>query len=336
MALLWIEGFEGFDDGVTAEIQDELLFKYTYVSTTAYIYAGRTGGYSCKGYSNGVIVLTPPLTTSDTLIVGCAINPIDAYATTSFLSFYDGNTLAIKFDYSTTSGEISVYRGATLLGTTSGAGISVGNWTYVEVKVKCHDSTGTVEIRTGSIERLNLTAQDTQIGTHAYYDRVAINPSSHGYIDDLYVCDTTGSVNNDWVGIRKVIGIFPNADTATADWIPDTGVEHYSRVNEQDEGTGWLTGVLDDTDLWAYDDLTGLVSINGIQINTIGRNLTATQMTLVTPINSGGTVYEDAGVPFGTNSNLNQHRIVETDPNTGIAWTQSNLNSATVGIKVGA
>ena len=42
-------------------------------------------------------------------------------------------------------------------------------------------------------------------------------------LDDVYVCDTSGGRNDDFLGDVKVVTLRPNADTAQADFTPSAG-----------------------------------------------------------------------------------------------------------------
>ena len=92
------------------------------------------------------------------------------------------------------SGEIEVYRNTTLLGMTSGAGLLVSVWAYVEVKIKCSSSAGTVDVRVNGVNRLSLTGQNTKNGTDNYHNVAVIGCSNYFVIADVYVLDNTGTL----------------------------------------------------------------------------------------------------------------------------------------------
>lgn len=337
MALLWIEGFEGFGTTTGSDRASYLRRKYPHLAGGVYHYlrGGRTGGYSYNASSTSTLS-TPPLTTADTLVIGIAIKPVSTSSNVRFVELYDDTTLGVNFKWTLPSGEIAAYRGTTLLGTTSGAGLALNEWSYIELKVKCHGSAGTVDIKTGTINRLSLTDQDTKAGSHDYHTVFAVTAHSTHYTDDIYVCDTTGELNNDWLGVRKVVPLFPNGDVLTQ-WTPSAGEPHYTLVDEELDGTGDYveSGTLGESDLWDYQDIADVGVINGIQINTTCRETDAQSFDLITPISSGGTVYDDDGVPVGTTTTRQHSRVVEVDPDTGGLWTISGLQPARFGVKVG-
>ena len=92
-------------------------------------------------------------------------------------------------------------------------------WVYVEIKVKFHASTGTVDIHFNGSSVLSLTGQNTDQTLNAQASQVmflgSANNADHTQFDDLYICDTTGSINNDILGPQKIVLIQPASDSRT-------------------------------------------------------------------------------------------------------------------------
>jgi hypothetical protein len=100
--------------------------------------------------------LTKPLTTADTLIVGCADYPTSTSSST-FLFMYDGETTGVYVGVEPQTGRIIVYRGGVgVLGATVGHLIKYQSRHYIQVKVKCHSSEGTVEVRLAGKHRFGV------------------------------------------------------------------------------------------------------------------------------------------------------------------------------------
>lgn len=339
MALLWLEGFEGLGTTLGASIQTYLVRRYPVVtSTTIYLAAGRISGYSVRANGAGAL-RTGALTTCDTVVFGCALKPhTTSLNSQKFADFMYGSTVNIRCEINPDYGEIDVYQGtSTLLGSTVGANLSY-RWSYIEVKVKCHDTTGTVEVRVDGVTKLSLTGVDTKPGANAYYDRLQINLAYQDYfIDDIYFLDTTGAVNNDFLGPQHIVGMFPNADTATVEWTPSTGTDHYALVDEtvDNDDTDYVESAdVGEIDLWEYPDLAGITTVNGIQIGTTAKLSDASAFNLITRVHSGSTDSDNAGVA-ATSSYVGYCRVLETDPDTASLWTPSGVNAMQVGVKVG-
>jgi hypothetical protein len=156
--------------------------------------------------------------------------------------------------------------------------------------------------------------------------------------DDLYVCDGSGSINNDFLGDCKVIRIDPDGDD-TANWSTSTpSANHYENISEVsgDEDTSYIEETASSTlDLFDYESVASLGTIYGVQICTQCRETDATTHTLVTPIESGGNQYDDSAQAVGTPSYITVVRVAGTDPDTSSLWTMSGLNAAKFGAKVG-
>jgi hypothetical protein len=346
MALLWIDGFEGYGTTTSTAIESLLTRRYAMLSNTGhqYLASGRNGGYGHQGAgtSNSCALVTPALTTSPTLFVGLAVKWTGALGTGAgyaYCMLYDGSSQGIVFQPA--GSEIAVYLGGNLLGTTSGAAISQGAWFYLEFKCYCSATAGVIELRVGGSTKLLLTGQNT-LTADAYYDHVWVGSGGGGatlasyVIDDLYIADGTGTNNNYFLGCPTVSAIFPAAD-ATSQWTPSAGTSHYSLVNENpadDSTTNVQTGTSGKIDTFTYSAPTAFTAVAGIQINTTCRQITDSANTLITPAISGGVTSNDAGQVVGSGSFIDYRRVLECDPATGLAWTPTSIVAAQIGVEV--
>ena len=124
-------------------------------------------------------------------------------------------------------------------------------------------------------------------------------------LDDVYVCDTSGSRNNDFLGDVKVVTLRPNADTAQADFTPSAGSVHYSLVAEAPDDDGDATyvesGTVGHKDLYGYQDLTGTpAAIMAVQLATVARKDDAGSRSLRAVLKSGATTANGATRVLGT------------------------------------
>jgi hypothetical protein len=348
MSLLWIEGFEGYGTVTGSGNAVEGLMSRRYAALTSighqYLAAGRFSGYSLQGTGNyGACCLqTPALTTNATLVIGMAAkwSSLGGDNTYDYCQFYDGTTQGICLQPATA--EIGVYRGSTLLGTTSGAGIAINTWYYVELKVYCHATLGTVEVRVNGVTKLSLTAQNTKAGTDGFYDRVRFGSGGGGgtlgnyLIDDVYILDGAGSVNNNFLGNHKVVAVVPNGDASTQ-LTTSSGATHYNLLSENpsDDDTSYVQGTTGQADLYTYTGLPPVTSIAGVQITTTCRESADSVHNLITPVISNGVESDDAGQIIGASGYVDRRRIVELDPATSAAWTLTGLGAAQIGVKVG-
>lgn len=347
MALLWIEGFEGFGTSVGNAPSPSGIVgrKYPVIQNEVSmdLRDGRLGGYSLQFTSASTYMQSPALTTNSTFIIGLSAKFTLSSVDRALFYLYDGATVGMTL-LITATGEISIWRGGTALGTTSGLGLISGAWYYIEFKVVCGNSpNGSYEVRVGGVNVLDDTGLDTQAGTHAYHDRFRLNNSVtdplYPYFDDLYCLDGSGASNNDFLGNMRVADIRPNSDTAAKAWTRSAGSDNYALANEvviDDDTTYIESGVSTTKDLYDYESVLGLGdSVKGIQINTVCRETDANSFSLITVVKSDVDESDDSAQAIGTTSYVTKTRLVETDPHTSNAWTLAGLNAAQFGIKVG-
>lgn len=347
MALLWIEGFEGFGAGPgNPSPAGIVLGKYTSAQDEAHMHVmpGRLGGYALQfRYDNTCRIWPSDLTTDPTMIVGCALKwdviPTGAATYPRFLSFVDVGTLGMNLRVAST-GELEVYRGATLLATSTGAGIVYGAWFYLEFKVVCNATTGSYEVRVNGVNVLSASGVNTKAGTHNYHTSFLVSGTGTANdravtVDDLYCCDGSGSLNNNFLGPRKVLAIFPDSAGDSTQWTPNSG-DNYAAVDEQaaDNDTSYVeVASTGQKDLYNYGALGETVAgISGIQVTTLARVTDATPFDLYQRVKSGSTEVSGSVVAVGSTSYVSKTEVFETDPNTSAAWSQANLEAAQFGI----
>ena len=350
MALLWIEGFEAF--GVTngnAPVGLQAKYDNAIVdSLVGTVQAGRTAGHCMRITSGGTFVgKTVSPSGSGTMIVGFGFYT-DSFTTAEqvLFQFWDGNsgqgTLALQ-----TSGLWKYYRGGNLgltgnlLGTSSGSAISASTWYYIELKVKFDGSTGTVDLLVNGSNVLSLTSQNTSRTGNSQATGVmfegSLQSSDHTQFDDIYVLDTTGSLNNTFLGAQVVRMIVPASDAGTNQYTPDSGTTHYNRLTEnpQDTTTYLADSTTGDRELFGMGTLN-LAAIAGLQINTVAA---ATDNTVYSIKNSthtsGGTDTDQTAVTVADTNYQTVSNVLQINPETSALWHQAGVNGCQFGFKTG-
>jgi hypothetical protein len=343
MALLWLDGFEGYGETIDSNPIPSGVLEGKYCpgafTSTMLIRAGRHGGFAIYYGASNNEIRTPHLTTHDTMIVGCGFYRATA-DNCAIMTFVDGSTYGMGLRVKQESGELELIRGGTLIDTTSGLCIGVSAWHWIEMKIKCHNSAGEYEVRVGGETVLSATGVDTKEGANDYHTAFSFRPvaAEAPMYDDLYICDGSGSINNDFLGDCKIIRIDPDGDD-TANWGTSTpSANHYENISEVsgDEDASYVEETAASTlDLFDYEAAASSGTIYGVQISTQCRETDATTHTLITPIESGGNQYDDSAQTIGTPGYITVVRVAGTDPDTSSLWTLSGLNAAKFGIKVG-
>lgn len=112
--------------------------------------------------------------------------------------------------------------------------------------------------------------------TKANYHTFSAMPSGVGscYLDDVYICDKSGGVNDTFLGDIKIGCIFPRQDVTTG-WTPSTGTTHFSLVNEHvpdDDSTYVFTNSASAIDSYYFDNVSSFSGqIQGAQISFFAR-----------------------------------------------------------------
>lgn len=154
----------------------------------------------------------------------------------------------------------------TTLGTTSGPIIVPHNWHFLEMDFNPTGGDFTLRVDDASasltpamtISGITFTA--TTVG-QLQFVWTSNGAASEAWIDDLFLRDTAGSLNNTWLGDRRVATLLVDGDTTTAGWSP----RYYHNI-----GTGILNTQL------LHNSQTGSVGIN----NSTHLNVGASDFTM--------------------------------------------------------
>jgi hypothetical protein len=333
MALLLIDGFEGYG---TLGITTSVAIRYPGAgASNQSIVAGRTSGYGLRAYNNSFI--TSHLTTNPTLIAGAAFY-LTTITSSTALAFYDNAVLGVKITvYSTAPSTIAIVVDGTTVSTVDlHTTLLLNTWYYIELKVYCHSTDGTIEVRVNGTTVASLSGINTKIGTDSFYNRVLFGLYGWSQIDDFYVCDGSSISNNSFQGVCKVYAVYPNRDTDTIQWTTSTGLLHYTLIDENPYITTdyVISGTQAQTDLYQYQTLNTTNTIKGIQISTIGKLASGLSTILEVPISSNSIVDVGDDITVSSTQFGEALRISETDPNTNEPWTTAGLAAVQIGLKI--
>lgn len=150
--------------------------------------------------------------------------------------FRDGSGVLLFDLQHTPTGALQV-RGptGTVLGITSGPVITIENWHFFEMEVNtsAHTFILRVDDAAAALSPILSVSNAAITGTIALFGYLTSSRGGapdHG-LADLFLRDANGSVNNSWLGDRRVATLLSNADTTTAGWTPN----YYKKL-----GTGIL------------------------------------------------------------------------------------------------
>jgi hypothetical protein len=325
MALLFIDGFDVGD----------VALKYSPgnipTSTTTRFGYGRAvsggNGQACRKLI--------PATVNP--IVGVAFMPLTSLSANPFLALYGdaGATTHLTLGLNV-SGQIVLKCGATVLATGSTL-LILNAWRYVEISATINDTTGSVVVRVDNVVDISFTGDTKNGGTNTTIDAVTVlaPTGSSGAFDDLYICDTNGSVNNTFLGDVRVQTLLPTGAGASTQFTPSVG-SNWDNVNDTPyvSTTYNSSATVGNGDTYAMGDLlSGTGTIFGVQDNILALKSDAGAASIKAAIKSGATVYYDTAVALGTTLGASV-AVRETDPATSAAWTSTNLDAVEFGAEV--
>jgi len=335
MTHLFGDGFEHVDDGF------ELLKWDEYYSASAITYAAGYGVNSTWGMrieNSSPYYLGKNLAANESTIIIGARFKLDALnSSNEIINFFDDSTaqceVRIKSD-----GAIAVYRGSTEIAVSASSLISIDTWFYLEVKIVFNNTTGSVIAKLNGTERINQTSIDTCAGANEYINKIRLySNDDHVYVDDLYICNISGSDNNDFYGDISIVALYPTSDGTYTDFTPSTGSDHYALVDESqlvgdtDHNESSTIGHKDSYGMTVFSG-TGVIKV--VQICAAVKNTSTGTMNVQTLCRSGITPADNFGSNFALSQTMKGAITIHEKETDDVAWTAAKVNAAEFGLKV--
>lgn len=336
MSLLFIDGFDHYSS-------TEIGQKWTNQGGTPAI--NTTGGRRSSGAlelnAGSEYVEKVLAATVSTIMVGCAIKISALSSNMDAIQLMDGASVQVKIRVRT-DGKIEAFRDTTSLGVSGSVAITANTYAYLEVKSTISDAAGTVTVKVNGTSYLTLTSQDTKNTANAYVDRVRINCDAAVTmnVDDLYIADTAGSApQNDLLGDVRVDTALPTSDGTYEDFSRSTGTDSYALVDDtapDGDSTYVQSTTVGAKDSFLFPVLPdiGGATIFGVQVGlSAKKDSTGTRkVRTVTRPSGGGNYYgssQDLAATYG-----HFREILPTNPLTGAAWAEVEMNAVEFGMEV--
>jgi len=350
MSLLIFEGFSaGANSSSGADVGSFFTPKWSSASLEVNTGHGRHGVGGGPKFTTMLSKVFPASQKDTKFIVGCALmNPTAGGAAGLITLGGDAGATSHLMFGATGSGsiEMAVYRGGstsgTLLGTTSGAGMSASGWRYIEIEAVLSDSVGSVKIWSDGVQVLNLTGIDTRNGgTDANFDWVSFNQWINN-IDDLYVLNGAGASNNSRLGDVRIVDVLVDGNGASSQWTGSDGnsTDNYLLVDDKPAvgASDYVeAGTSDLVDTYTFGNVTlttddRIIAV-GVHAHAYKGDTGSRSIALLA--SSGGSTSTGSDQQLNTTASLARtfYQHFETDPNTAAAWTEAGHNAAEVGIK---
>lgn len=343
MALLFMEGFEGHG-GSSVPI---LAHKYAATTLWGATSTGRLQGLS-GDIASGFFARTRSFgVATATCVIGFGYQDATTGTSSSNLeiNIINGASDQLRLrivGVTTSTFRVDLMRGATLI--VSSPEYSTLNWHYFELKATIHPSTGSYELRRNEATVFSDTGVNTADSGSASWDAVHFDTASEGSInglpkiDDIYILDGLGTINNDFLGDSVIEGRLPTGDSAVPsmlDWTPSTGSTHWDLLADINDNTLVSTGTAGDVDLLTFDSLSFITgTIHGVMtVVQAGLDSVGTR-TIRNIARSNSVNYNGASQIVETTDSDGFFEIWETDPDTAVKWTVSGVNAAEFGFEL--
>jgi hypothetical protein len=150
------------------------------------------------------------------------------------------------------------------------------------------------------------------------------------------VNDSTGTVNNDWIGDGGIVGLYPNGVGDTTQWDVVGAAANWQAEDDAppDDDTTYITSdTTDDIDLYTLDQLEPIFTV----VNAVAhrwRGMKAAPGTrAIRPLLKEGTT--DTGAAIGITSGWRTHATVyDINPITAVAWDEADFDTIQAGVKL--
>jgi hypothetical protein len=354
MALLWCDGFEGYgasdaDPSPVGVFAD----KYAQVSGenefTTLPTSGRNGGASikCSAAFANFYIRTGNLTSNATTFMGVAYyyEPQTNWESDTRWSLFRYGNSGGNWCGSLVVTDASLWFRNAAAAYVGGSRVTLERYkyNYIEAKVFSHATAGTVEVRVNGCPVMNLTSVNTQasggvISNFGIGFPSPIQNARNSRLDDYYVCDASGSENNDFLGDTTVRTLWPDGDDSVN--FTTTGNGSYATHYEQVNGLNSLrsTDYVDDgsagaKDIFTLDDSTDNFATVHAVVGWAYGNYVTTPNNYRLVCDSNGTESESSNIT-GSSSWEYDSYILESDPDTAGAWTDSTVNALKYGFEV--
>jgi len=370
MSLLFVDGFDHYDDIRLKWVAPSVMEDPDFVD-------GRTGGQALqKQFQNGSGI-RKSLTKQAEVVIGLAIYtgddglsyqriPFDADEATevrvksfpaddliTFKDSADVTIMTLKFIQlglpTSGSGRLEIeYPGPTLnIIVDSFQTWSTEQWEYIQVKYHPNKTGGLIEVvdGTGSLlfQATGRTTEEDDNDIEVIQLMGTATNSARYRIDDLYILNTLGADNNDYLGdVRVTPFVLRSTLAAQSTAAP---APHHSALNETVMDTNTKVtmgeiGILDNYEVEGFicHGYTPIGTIKGIQYNIAAAKDNAGIIKYQHRVNStdsGVDVVAQTFTGIGDSSGFGiDSRVYDTDPADSLDWTEAKIEAIEVGFKL--
>jgi hypothetical protein len=280
-------------------------------------------------------------TNEATSICGFAAKLANTSTLGDFFELTDGATIQLSLTV-TATGQLAVYRGGsagTQLAATSAGYLVAGIWHYFELKATINNTTGTYEVRVdgNSSPILSGSGANTRQSSNNYANAIQfVSASGSHTFDDVYLINTSGAVNNDFLGDTRIEGRVPTGVGNYAQFTPSAGAnwQNVDEIPPNDDTDYNSSSTVNNKDSFAHSSLSSLSgTVRWVTHWIDGRKDDAGTRKVAPLFRISSTDYVGSDDTLSTSYQYFR-QVYETSPATSTAWTVSEINASEVGYKL--
>lgn len=349
MALLFVDGFDHYDpqqlDG--NNLPYLARGKASYLATGATRVAGRrpssfalriptgptgNGGYS-KAFGAG----------KTSAIAGVAVRPEQWGADGPVLiGVVDTNNLVYHWIKTGADGRLELWRRASNFDQqVAGSSVQVHarGWSHVEFRITQGTSNGTIQARVNGVLAISLSAQNTtlnggQLAAVYLGARANTEPVTQLDFDDFWMADTTGTINNNFLGDCRVDLLQADAPGTNNGFTVSGAATGWEAVSDNNEASAIQSTALGQRSTFSFSNLPAMTTpaVLGAQVVGLAKKTDAGNSVFTSVCVSSGISATAAGPSLLQDYAL-RTAVFERNPSGNAVWTETSLNDAEFGVQ---
>lgn len=354
MALLFAEGFDWVDPSLTFnDLRDEIQKSWQQANfdndnSDSGIAAGRIEAQSLAMANSDDIIVTPLLndhTVNTSGIIGFAMRTPSSFSSAQILGWNVAGTTGANFRV-TGSGELhfNILTSNLASGGLTGVILNPNQWYYIELDFDIADAGRMTLHLDGAVvydnQSIDLRHSSRSAGwTQIVFNGITANSNTveRQRLDDIYICDHSGTLNNAPLGPIQVKALLPDADGFQNDFTSSSGsANHFEDVNENpdDETTFLESSTSGHRELFSHEPSQPLGQIHGVYHSASVRvtDNIARNVSLSTRHNT--TTTDNVSISVGNSEFTHISAPYDNNPAASGLWSEANLDNTQFGILI--
>lgn len=219
--------------------------------------------------------------------------------------------------------------------------IRINTWHHIQTRFQSDNTNGISQIWVDGYLAQDITTEDTYQGGGLTADMIDMwgGWSTGNDFDDVIVWDELGSDFNYSGAIKehRIETLLPDGNASVSWGTTDSSMNNYTMVDESgfhDDDTSWVQGIsIGDIDRYTFaDQVTQPSQTLAIGVHNVVRKTDAGAITIRNVIEHNSIVSEGADKNLA-DTFAHYDEYYEVNPDTGVAWGATDINSVSAGIK---